>query len=110
VKRLVTAMALLALATTGCTIQYPSEKQEVADLRPSFSFALADPNDDPTQYRILIDGLDMGSASNYVAGKNALKVLSGTHIVKVEAKGRAVVEERVYLGDGATRTILIPRP
>jgi len=28
----------------------------------------------------------------------------------VEGRGRVVVEERIYLGDGATRTILIPRP
>ena len=103
------AVALLVGLLTAC-IQFPSEKQEVADLRPQFSFAFADPNDDPGQYRVFVDGLDVGMASNYVAGKNALKVLSGTHVVKVETKGRTVVEERVYLGDGAIKTILVPKP
>ena len=103
------AVAVLLGFLAAC-IQMPSEKQEVADLRPQFSFAFADPDDDPAQYRVFIDGLDVGMASNYVAGKNALKVLSGTHVVKVQSKGRTVVEERVYLGDGAIRTILVPKP
>ena len=108
-KSPIAAVVLTALLV-GCTIQFPTEKQEVADLRPQFSFFFADPADDPAQYRVFVDGLDMGSASNYIAGKNALKVLSGTHVVKVEARGRTVAQEQVYLGDGATRTILIPRP
>ena len=104
-------LALLATAalSVGC-IQFPTEKQAVADLRPQFSFSLADANDDPAQYRVFVDGLDMGPASNYVVGKNALKVLSGTHLVRVEGRGRVVLEERVFLGDSATRTILIPKP
>lgn len=108
-KRAIAPIALLLLVATAC-IQLPTEKQEVADLRPQFSFSLADPNDDAAQYRVFVDGLDMGLASSYAAGKNALKVLSGTHMVKVETKGRVVLQERIYLGDGATRTILIPKP
>ena len=108
-KRAIAPVVILLMVATAC-IQLPTEKQEVADLRPQFSFSLADPNDDASQYRVFVDGLDMGTASNYAAGKNALKVLSGTHVVKVEAKGRVVLQERVYLGDGATRTILIPKP
>ena len=108
-KRAIAPAVLLLMVATAC-IQLPTEKQEVADLRPQFSFSLADPNDDASQYRVFVDGLDMGIASNYAAGKNALKVLSGTHVVKVEAKGRVVLQERIYLGDGATRTILIPKP
>lgn len=101
-------VALLGALHTAACIQLPTEKQEVADLRPHFSFALADASDDAAQYRVFVDGLDMGTASNYAVGKNALKVLPGTHLVKVEGRGRVVLEERVFLGDGATRTILIP--
>ena len=101
--------ALSVVLLTAC-IQVPTEKQEVADLRPAFSFSLSDPGDDAGAYKVYVDGLDMGSAANYVAGKNSLKVLSGTHILKVEGRGRVVLEERIYLGDGANRTILIPRP
>lgn len=103
-------LALLAVLGTAACVQLPTEKQAVVDLRPQFSFTLADPNDDPALYRVFVDGLDMGIASDYSAGRNALKVLPGTHVVKVEGRGRVVIEERVFLGDGATRTILIPRP
>ena len=107
--------ALVILATLGLVsalgcVQFPTEKQEVVDLRPQFSFALADDFDDATQYRVFVDGLDMGIASRYASGKGALKVLPGTHVVKVERKGRVVLQEQVFLGDGATRTILIPKP
>lgn len=108
-KPLIAAVILLSLGASACTIQLPTEKQEVADLRPQFSFSLADPNDDAERYQVFVDGLDMGMVSKYVAGKNALRVLSGTHVVKVESGGQTIVQERVYLGDGATRTILIPK-
>jgi hypothetical protein len=108
-KWLTPIVLLLALHSTAC-IQMPTEKQEVADLRPQLSFSLADPDDDAGQYRVYVDGLDMGSAAGYLAGKNGMKVLSGTHVLKVEGRGRVVFQERLYLGDGATRTILIPRP
>lgn len=100
---------LLVLHMAGC-IQMPTEKQEVIDLRPQLSFSLADPDDDVGQYRVYVDGLDMGPAASYLAGKNGMKVLSGTHTVRVEGRGRVVLQEKIYLGDGATRTILIPRP
>ncbi len=100
---------LVALLVTAC-IQMPTEKQEVVDLIPLVAFALSDPNDDATVYRVFVDDLDMGLAANYAAGRNGLKVLSGTHIIRVEGRGKVVVRERVYLGDGAVRTILIPRP
>lgn len=101
---------LVAPLLLSACIQLPSEKQEVADLRPQFSFALADPNDDAMRYRVYVDGLDMGVAGSYVAGKNALKVLSGMHLVRVETGGKTVFQEQIYLGDSAIRTILIPAP
>ena len=35
---------------------------------------------------------------------------SDPHELKVEGRGRVVLQERIYLGDRATRTMLIPRP
>jgi hypothetical protein len=100
---------IMGLATVGC-VQMPTEKQEVVDLRPQLSFVLADSSDDASRYRIFVDGLAMGTAGSFLSGKNGLRVLSGTHEVRVEHQGRVVVSERLYLGDGAIRNILIPRP
>lgn len=108
-KSLIPIALALMLQLTAC-IQLPTEKQEVADLRPQLSFSLADPDDDPNAYRVYVDGLDMGSAASFLTGRNGMKVLSGTHELRVQGRGRVVLQERIYLGDGATRTILIPRP
>jgi hypothetical protein len=108
-KSLIPIALALMLQLTAC-MQLPTEKQEVADLRPQLSFSLADPEDDLNAYRVYVDGLDMGSAASYLAGKNGMKVLSGSHELKVEGRGRVVLQDRIYLGDRATRTIIIPRP
>jgi hypothetical protein len=100
--------SLAGFLVAAC-IQLPTEKQEVVDLRPQLSFKMADPGDAASAYRVFVDGLDMGSADAYAVGRNALKVLSGTHVIKVERQGRPVFEEKVYLGDGATRTVLVTR-
>lgn len=106
-----TRLLLLSLmGILACTIQLPTEKQEVADLRPQISFSMADPKDQAAAYRVFVDGLDMGAAEKYLAGQTALKVLSGTHLIRVERSGLSVLEERVYLGDGATRTFLVTKP
>ena len=101
---------VLTLCALAACIQLPTEKQEVADLRPQLSFSMADPADDAAAYRVFVDGLDMGAAQAYTSGQNALKVLSGTHVVRVERSGSPVLEERIYLGDGATRTFLLTKP
>ena len=108
--RLLKTLVMSVVLCTSACIQMPSEKQEVSDLRPQLSFSLSDPSDSANAYRVYVDGLDMGSAASFLSGRNGLKVLSGSHVVRVEGRGRVMVEERIYLGDGAIRTILIPRP
>lgn len=106
--RSLAALLMSAAVAAGC-IQLPTEKQEVVDLRPQLSFSMADSASDPSLYRVFVDELDMGSVGNYLSGKGALKVLPGTHVVRVEMTGKPVLQERHYLGDGATKTILVPR-
>lgn len=107
--RALAALLLSVVLSTAC-IQLPTEKQEVVDLRPQLSFSMADSSADPSIYRVFVDDLDMGAVGSYLSGKGALKVLSGTHVVRVEMQGKTVLQERLYLGDGGTKTILIPKP
>jgi hypothetical protein len=87
-------------------VQYPTEKKEVADVRPSIVFSIAE-NMDATQYRVFVDNLDMGPLARYVSGAGALRLLSGSHIVRIETAGNAIFQESIYLGDGATRTLQV---
>lgn len=100
----IVVVATLSLTVTGCT-QMPTEKQGVVDLRPQLSFKIADEN--AARARVLVDGLDMGQAGDYLEGKAALRVLSGNHMLVIQLDGRTIAEEKLYVGDGINRTILV---
>lgn len=107
-KAIVAAVLVLSTALlsglTGCT-QMPTERQGVTDLRPQLSFKFED--ETLANARILIDGLDMGIVGDYRNGMAALRVLSGMHNIRVVHGGTTLVDERVYVGDGVNRTVLV---
>jgi hypothetical protein len=45
--------------------------------------------------------------SEFMEGKAAMRVLPGMHIVSVSSGGSVLLEERVYLGDGVSRSFLV---
>jgi len=95
-----TACALVAL--TGC-VQYPTERQSVVDLRPQISFRFDAADARLNDARVLVDGLDSGRLGDFVDGKGALRVLSGSHAVQIISGSEVLFSERAYLGDGVTR-------
>ena len=95
----------VSVVLSAC-IQFPTEKQEVVDLRPHLSFSLPE-GFDPAGHRLIIDNLDMGLLANYLAGQQTLRVLPGMHVVRIELRGKTVFLETVFLGDGATRTLKV---
>lgn len=98
----VTAFAALlaVVALSGC-VQMPTETQSVVDQRPQISFQLN--SDAQGAARVFVDRLDMGAAGDYAAGKGALRVLPGTHLVEVQLGAERLLNERVYLADGVSR-------
>jgi hypothetical protein len=94
-----------SLLLVGGCVRMPTEMHNISDMRPQISFKA-----DSTvakDSRILVDGLDMGLVSDYLEGKAAVRVLSGSHIVSVTSGGTVLLEEKVYLGDGVSRTFII---
>ena len=102
------AIALAAVAgltaLAGCT-QMPTEKQGISDLRPQISFTWTDPAMASAQ--VSVDGLAMGEAGQYLAGRAALRVLPGSHELKVVWQGRTLLSERIYLGDGVNKSFVL---
>lgn len=99
-------IAVCIVVLTGC-VQYPTERQSVVDLRPQISFRF-DPTDARmTDARVLVDGLDSGRLSDFADGTGSLRVLSGTHIVRVVSGSNLLLEERAYLGDGVARPFIV---
>jgi len=74
-------------------------------MRPQLSFKVLDEN--LYGARIYINGLDMGVVDDYLEGAASLKVISGNHQVRIEKQGRTIVDEKLYVGDGVNRTILV---
>lgn len=102
-KYLAAGLLTLALAgLVGC-VQFPTETQSVVDLRPQISFRF-DPTDARMdEARVLVNGLDSGRLGDFMDGKGALRVLSGTHAVRVISGSEVLLDERAYLGDGVAR-------
>ena len=99
------AASFLALALTtlvGC-VQYPTERQGVVDLRPQISFQFDPADARMNDARVLINGLDSGRLGDFMEGKGALRVLPGTHAVRVVSGSEVLLDERAYLGDGVAR-------
>jgi hypothetical protein len=106
--RMTMAATLLAglpvLGIYGCT-QMPTEKQGVSDIRPQISFKATDTQQHAA--RVIVDGLDMGSLGAYLEGIAALRIISGTHQVRVVLGNQVLLDEKFYAGDGVNRTFLI---
>lgn len=96
--------SLPALGIVGCT-QMPTEKQSVSDMRPQISFKTTDTQKHSA--RVFVDGLDMGSLGTYLDGVSALRIVSGTHQVRVMNGTQILLDEKFYAGDGVNRTFII---
>lgn len=102
---LVAAGALIsAFVCAGCT-QMPTEKQGMSDLRPQIAFKAV--GDRAHSARILLDGLDMGLVDNYIEGVAAVRILSGTHMLRVVSGNDVLLDEKFYIGDGVNRTFIV---
>lgn len=96
--------ALPVMGIYGCT-QMPTEKQGVSDIRPQISFKAKDTQQHSA--RVIVDGLDMGSLGSYLEGVATLRIISGTHQVRVVLGNLLLLDEKFYAGDGVNRTFLI---
>lgn len=96
---------ILCVAVLGGCVQMPTETASIPDMRPQISFHLANPAF--TSARVFVDGMEMGAAGDYLDGSASLRVLPGTHSVKVMSAGSTILDERVYMGDGVRRTLVV---
>ncbi|MDF4377262.1 hypothetical protein P3378_23910, partial [Vibrio parahaemolyticus] len=60
-----------------------------------------------SDYTVVIDGLDNGSIKQYTAGKKALRVLPGTHVIEFYQDGALISSQKIYVSDGVTREVIV---
>lgn len=97
------ALGLLFLSLSGC-VQMPTEKEGVADLRPQISFVAERHHNDA---RVYVDNAEMGRVGDFLDGRAALRVLPGTHVVRVMSGNDVLLEERFYVADGVSRSFVL---
>ena len=94
----------VVISLSGC-IQMPTERSGVADLRPQISFSTV--NENLYASRVSVDGMDVGVVGDFVSGRAALHVLPGNHRIVVVGNGAVLLDEKTYMGDGASRSFQI---
>ncbi|MGH1359543.1 MAG: hypothetical protein ACRBC3_12310 [Burkholderiaceae bacterium] len=95
-------IAALATLPVAC-IQPPTSSASVSDLRPGISFNASQSGD----ASVIVDGQTMGLVGDFLTGHGVLRVLPGTHQVKVVRGDAVLLDERVYLGDGVNRSFRV---
>lgn len=105
-RKTITALMLAAglvatMQMSGCT-QMPTEKQSVSDMRPQLAFKAE--SDRARFARVMVDSMDVGAVSDYIEGTAAVRVLPGTHRLRVIAGNEVLIDEKIYVGDGVNRT------
>lgn len=104
--RFFAATACVCVISTAC-VQYPTEKQQVVDHRPQLSFVVDKSNVAAMSANVLVDGLEVGTVSDFLQGQAALRVLPGTHVVRVQTGGAVLFEQRIYVADGVSQTLIL---
>lgn len=107
-KKMISAMLLASslAALTGC-VQYPTDRQSVVDLRPQISFRFDPADARMNEARVTVDGLDAGRMGDFVDGRGSLRVIAGSHVVRVTRGAEVLLDERVYVGDGVARPFTV---
>ena len=98
--------ALVVLLLSAC-VQFPTEKNESVDLRPQLSFAMGGSATSPAELDVLVDGLPVGRVTTFLSGEQAIRVLPGTHVITIKRGTQVVQEERLFFGDGMTKTLVV---
>ena len=95
------AVALSLLVLSGC-VNTPTEMVQTKDDRPFIMFSAVRPGD-----QVILNGLNMGPALDYTAGKSGIRIEPGTHTLQVRRAGKTIFNQRFYAADGVSKTFTI---
>lgn len=98
-------LGVLMLVVFLGACQLPSEHVVISDSSAGLSFRV--PADSDAAYEVYVDGLLMGKARDFREGEAILKVLPGSHVVKIVSNGQVVMEDKVYVASGANKVLVV---
>ena len=102
-SRLVAFLAVFCstLILSGC-VTTPTEMAGVKDDRPYIMFDGASNND-----MIVLDGMMMGKAVDYIRGKSALRIEPGTHVIEIRRGDKILLEQKFYISRGSSKSFKV---
>ncbi|MDB2448766.1 hypothetical protein N9W78_00540 [bacterium] len=101
-------VVLTTLVLAACA-QAPSKVTTTVDDRPRLSFELPE-GTSAKGYSVVIDGIDYGDMSQYLAGTRsatAVRIVPGRHVVEVWYRNQQKLSEEIFLSDGDTRILKV---
>jgi hypothetical protein len=107
IKRLtIVFLAIFIGLMYGCSSTNPTQTSTTTDDRPTlmFNFEGIIP---VGPVNIYIDDIYMGDALKFKQGELGLKIIAGSHFIRIEHQNTIVLEEKVYVGRGSTKVINI---
>ena len=102
VKRSSLSAVALSLFLLGGCVNTPTEMVQTRDDRPFIMFSAVRPGD-----QVILDGINMGPASDYIAGKSGMRIEPGTHKLQIRRAGKIVFKQKFYAADGVSKTFTI---
>lgn len=103
-SKFTTAFAAFGAAAALCACSYPQTTAGTVDTRPGIAIQTSL---DASEMPVFVDGQYVGRAIDFKAGKAQLRILPGTHVIRVIKPNRQEYSERIYAGDGTVKTIVI---
>lgn len=100
------SIVILMLSLTACVTAKPVETQSTVDDRPLLFF-VSDNSAAPGAIGIYVDGLHMGDAHEYLNNKRGLAVLPGTHLIELRRNSATLLSEKIYIGSGTSKTLVV---
>lgn len=91
----------------GCISTRPVERQETIDDRPLLFFVVEGSRNTAESLDIYVDDLYMGDAKIFSKKSKGLVVLPGTHIIEVKSGTRVLTNQKIYVGNGVSKTITV---
>lgn len=101
--KILAILTMTILTVAGC-VQMPTERQAVVDMRPQISF-IAEPQ--VGEALIYIDNVPVGKVREFLDGRAALRVVPGSHDIRVVHGSQTLLQERFYIGDGVSKSFVV---
>lgn len=98
-------LSLIAVVIWLGACQMPSEEVVISDSSAGISFRVV-PDTDQV-YEVYVDGLLMGNARDFQEGESILKILPGSHVIKIVSNGAVVMEDKLYVASGANKVLVV---